>query len=212
MKLKPNHGAILVKYTTKKGEFPYNYINNYNISSNATKNGGINSYELNFENIKISRGRLPPAYFKKIYFIRVYNYLDFFEEKEIDNIIIKNNAILSFRKEITSEEFEDENIKFDISFGVLDKKQFYISIIGAVYYFDSVEYIAYHSDTFRLSQSGELIFEENWIAPLIIVILIFVASVSYIVIRFIQKRNAKRKKVQDLINDNVLVNETEKKK
>ena len=212
MKLKPNHGAILVKYTTKKGEFPYNYINNYNISSNASKNGGLNSYELNFENIKISRGRLPPAYFKKIYFIRVYNYLDFFEEKEIDNIIIKNNAILSFRKEITSEEFEDENIKFDISFGVLDKKQFYISIIGAVYYFDSVEYIAYHSDTFRLSQSGELIFEENWIAPLIIVILIFVASVSYIVIRFIQKRNAKRKKVQDLINDNVLVNETEKKK
>ena len=206
MKLQPNYGSILVRYTTRKSEYPYYQLTNNTllINNSQTQNEGINSYELNFKSIDIMSDKFPRSDFKIIYFIRVYNFLDFFEDNEIDNIIIKNNAIKSFRKEMPSDtelKSELDIIKFDISFGDLEKKQFYINLIAACYYFDNVEYIAYHSNTIRLSQLNDTVFSEVWIAPLVIIILIFLASVSFIVITFMKKRKSKNKKVQDLLND-----------
>ena len=206
MKLKPNHGSILVRYTTRKSQYPYYELTNNTLTSNQsqTQNEGINSYELNFKSIDVMRDKFPSSDFKIIYFIRVYNFLDFFKDEEIDNIIIKNNAIKSFRKGMPSEtalNSELDIIKFDISFGYLEKKQFYINLIAACYYFDNVEYIAYHSSTIRLSQLNDTVFNEVWIVPLVIIIMIFVASVSFIVITFMRKRKSKNKKVQDLLND-----------
>ena len=201
MRLLPNHGTIFVKYTTtkKNDEHPRFSIHNDSFDSDISKGEGENSYFVDLEIIKKSNSL---SNFKIVYFIRVYDFLDFFEDKDINNILIKRNAIVSFRKELNEEELSLNRIKIDVTFGNLKKQQFYINVIGAAYHYDNVEYFAYHSNTFRLSQIEENNFNENWIIPLVIIILIFIASVTYIIINFIQKRKQKKQKIQDMmIND-----------
>ena len=137
-----------------------------------------------FTNIELNDQRDNSASFletiKKVYFVRVYDFLDFYEDKEINNIIIWKNAILSYRKELTEEELNLKRIVFNVTIDTsnLDDRQYYISVIGAAYINDNVEYFSYDSPTFKVSHVKKKDFEIKWVIPLSIIIFIFVVSLG----------------------------------
>ena len=92
------------------------------------------------------------------------------------------------------------------------KRQYYINIICEVTFNESVEYFVFNSKTFRLSQEEKRGFEENWISPLVVVIVIFVASVGYIIFNLIRKRkqNKKNSNIKVLTSTDAEINKTEK--
>ena len=215
MKLEPSFGSIFVRFMTKKEDLTTFKIASYDFnSSGVEKSDVIYNYNIIHDNLKIIPKSNTTVFtkFKKTYFIRVFNYLDFFENDEINNILIKKNALISYRKELNKEQFENNFIYYELSFDNLIKRQYYINIICEVTFNESVEYFVFNSKTFRLSQEEKRGFEENWISPLVVVIVIFVASVGYIIFNLIRKRkqNKKNSNIKVLTSTDAEINKTEK--
>ena len=104
-------------------------------------------------------------------------------------------AFKSFRKEVQFKDLKATDIKEEFTFGSdLGKmqQQYYINVIGEVTFNESIEYFAYESQTFRIDLIEEKAFEENWTYPLVIIILIFVASSAYIAFVYIKRRKDKK--------------------
>ena len=216
MSIEPNFGTIFVRYTTKRVIFTHfelwsDFIDKIEIDQET------NYFRLIHENIKIRKGgrEFNMSSFKIAYYYRVYDYLDFYEDRDINNILNKLNAKYSFRKELKQEQIDsDGNITTEIKFGRdLEKKQFYINIIGEVTYNGSVEYFSYASTTFRLSQIDPTSFEEKWIYTLVGIIVIFVATIIYIIIKLIQNRKNKKAKINGNLSEvQKLVNKSDNNK
>ena len=183
-----NSTTIFVRYT----EYPYFELSNSTIDKfeKDEKNNVNNTYELKFKKIKLvndERKNISSSLKKNIkieYFIRIFDYLLFYDDKEINNILVKENALVSFRREFNETDLNsDEELDFNITFGELKIRQY--------------KY-----------------FEENWIIALVVIILIFVASFVYILIMCIKgRKNKKVKIVKELKNekDENIIKKEEKK-
>ena len=63
-----------------------------------------------------------------------------------------------------------------------------VSIIGEVLYNDTVEYFSYNYTTFSYKRDKIIEFDEVWIAPLIIVLVILVAIFIYLILHSIKNQ------------------------
>ena len=200
--------TIFIKFSTMKSNIP-----NYDLWSNTiikeTINKNDNKYKLTYQNIKIYEDYINLSLFRITYYIRAYDYLLFYEDKDINNILNSKTAFKSFRKEVQFKDLKATDIKEEFTFGSdlgKMKQQYYINVIGEVTFNESIEYFAYESQTFRIDLIEEKAFEENWTYPLVIIILIFVASSAYIAFVYIKRRKDKKNKKNKDLNEVSLVN------
>ena len=143
------------------------------------------------------------------YFIRVFNYLDFLDNKEIDNILIKKNALLSYRKELLKDEKYEPKINYKVNFGQLEKKKYYINIIGAAELNHSVEYFAFKSNVFEIKDNEEESVK-IWVIIVAVVGGLILIAATFIIIIMIKKRKPKKKEnVQIISSSDIVVNLTE---
>ena len=210
MKLQPSNGTILLKYSTKKNDSYNFYIKDTSFESTQIKEEeNINSFTISHDNLVI-----PPIYNNSIdyikitFFIRLFNYLDFKEGKEIDNILIKNNALASYRKELSNEEKNNNQVNYTINFRRLEKKRYYINIIGAVSLNDSIEYFAFKSNDFEIMQKENGKPDKNWIIYASIGAgVVLIAVVIIIIIIVIKKRKAKKNDdIQMISGSDIVIN------
>ena len=206
MKIPQNStGNILVKYTTIKNtvsSYPYFALNNNSIDF-LDKKDDNNTFELTIHNIeKKLTGYLD---FNLSYFIRLYSYLDFYNDTDVENILTKPTDMQSYKLDINNSKFLDKTIKHNISFGKLETKMYYISVIASVSYNDNVEYFAFKPHKFKRKASNEMSFEKNWVAPLVILIFLFIIIVSYIVYKIIESIKNK-KSIQRRVTTDILIN------
>ena len=213
MKLGPSLDSIFLKYSTKKNEdFNFSLLDP-NFNSTQIKEGeetNNNSFEISHYNISI-----PPKftdYMDNInitYFIRVFNYLDFLDNKEIDNILIKKNALVSYRRELSKVEKEKQILNYKVNFGHLEKKKYYINIIGAAELNHSVEYFAFKSNVFEIKDNEEESVK-IWVILVAVVGGLILIAATFIIIIMIKKRKSKKKEnVQIISSSDIVVNLTE---
>ena len=189
---------IFIRYISKKNMGPKFNINKTNIDVDKLDEK-TNYYLIRHNNISIIKNddSIRDSDLKIIYYIRIYDYLDFFKDNDAFSIINKPTKIESFRKEFHRENFTAPNITYNISFNNLDTKMFYVSIIGSVIYKNTIEYFAFEPKTFKIKKPESIDFEKNWITPLVIIILIFVFLISYITYKCIEKRKQKPSQIND---------------
>ena len=191
-----NNNNLLIKYLSKKEECVY-----FNLSNNTIYEKKIfednNTFILSHKNIKLNNNINSPGEYKITYFIRLYDYLAFFTDDEINNIMIKIKPYMSFRKELNQTELTYDIIDYTVSFGDIEKKQYYISVIGEVSYNDTVEYFAFENVNFRIPQTRQIDYDETFTVTLIIFILIMVAIIAYITLKIIFKIKNKKKNNND---------------
>ena len=213
MKLGPSQDSIFLKYSTKKNEdFNFSLLDP-NFNSTQIKEGeetNNNSFEISHYNISI-----PPKftdYMDNInitYFIRVFNYLDFLDNKEIDNILIKKNALVSYRRELSKVEKGKQILNYKVNFGHLEKKKYYINIIGAAELNHSVEYFAFKSNVFEIKDNEEESIK-IWVILVAVVGGLILIAATFIIIIMIKKRKPKKKEnVQIISSSDIVVNLTE---
>ena len=104
---------------------------------------------------------------------------------------------MSFRKKLNQTELTYDIIDYTVSFGDIEKKQYYISVIGEVSYNDTVEYFAFENVNFRIPQTRQIDYDETFTVTLIIFILIMVAIIAYITLKIIFKIKNKKKNNND---------------
>jgi len=195
--------TVLVKYTTriKENEFPYFTITDINIKNevNSDKENKENKND-NETTVKLIQNNITTNYSYNdtflTYFVRLYDYLRFYEE-EMYSILVRSNGNMSFRMDWGKTPYNDKSndtFNYTVNFGHIKKGTYFINVIGEVTFEDSVEYLSYNYTKFRLNTTVETKFEQNWIIPLVLVLLMFCVIVAYIIYYNVKK--CKQKKTQ----------------
>ena len=208
--LKPNTSVtIFVKYTTKKDEsdFPNFSLENRTIEKEDPENNKT-SYNLTQDNIKPESNPENIPY-ELSYFIRLYNYLKFNNDTEIDSIIVRANGNMTFRMDCNDTKAEQNQINYFVNFtDKIPNETYFISVIGQAKFKNSVEYFSYLPIKIRLTNIAPSYFEKNWIIPLVFVLLMFCAIAGYIIYVNIKEYKQKKNKKKEGVAD-ILINEEE---
>ena len=182
---------IFIRHSIYKNNITKFILTNNKIPDPTPLNDKNNSFYIEHQNIK-SDGSV--SNYTINYLIRLYDSLDHFYDEEIDNIYKGVKLLYSYRKELNETELKQDKVKYDLIFDNLNNGEFSISIIGEVIYNDTVEYFSYHYATFHVKPPKDIEFDEVWIAPLVIVLVILVGIFLYLVHNYIQ---SKKKKIAD---------------
>ena len=204
--------TIFVKYITKKApnDFPNFALKDSNIETDP-EDKKYTSYKLTQRNI------MPTNNYNNInydlsYYVRLYEYLKFFKDREIDNIIVRANGIISFRVDLDKSEAEKEEFTYEVNFpNTLKNETYFINVIGAAKYKDSVEYFSYKFIKMRLVDKKDTEFNKNWIIPLVFVLIMFCAFVAYIIYINIKEYKQNKGKKKEGVTD-ILINDGDKEK
>ena len=204
--------TIFVKYITKKApdDFPNFALKDSNIETDP-EDKKYTSYKLTQRNI------MPTNNYNNInydlsYYVRLYEYLKFFKDREIDNIIVRANGIISFRVDLDKSEAEKEEFTYEVNFpNTLKNETYFINVIGAAKYKDSVEYFSYKFIKMRLVDKKDTEFNKNWIIPLVFVLIMFCAFVAYIIYINIKEYKQNKGKKKEGVAD-ILINDGDKEK
>ena len=222
MAIEPNLGTIFIKFTSRKEKYPYFELTNNTVIFNKT-NEEENTFRIKHEKIKIIKGvndtnnAIDMSVINISYYIRVYDYYENYKEKDINNILYKSNAIMSFRKEINTDDVNSSFVEYELSLGnSLAQKSFYINIIAEAVFNGTVEYFSYKSNIFIYKPPSEKEEESEtniwiYIIPAIAVVLLAcIGIIIYICIRRKKRKNEININVKDLNDVDVLINKSEK--
>jgi len=206
-------GKILLKNTpinNDKLDFILNdyiaYINKSKIKKNDTDNHThINeennnesndsyTFHISHHNLKIgNNNNANISNYKVTYIIRLFDYLDYYDDDEIENILFYNESLskMSFRKELNESEKNEDIIEYYIYLGELEKNvQYYLSIIGEVSYNDTVEYFSFKSiGDLRIIEQKIFEFDNSWVFVLVSLIIILIILIAYLVRIYIKNKN-----------------------
>ena len=212
IKINPiTNGSLIIKYTSKRNSYPNFDIYN-DILEKEWPDESVNLFTLKYQNIDTTtnnkEAKKGPNY-KISYIIRIYDYLNFYEDNEVESIMIKQNALKVFRKDLPDDKFNETTLDYKIDFGTLEKKKYYINVLASASYNNSVEYFSYKQLDFRISQVEETNFDQSWAAPLVIVLILFVSLATYMVYKIIKE--IREKKVENQSNDLMAKEEKESK-
>ena len=185
IKLNDTKGNILLKYTTKKDNNRF-YLTDEEIKYTLIdESKGI--FKINYDNIKNTNSSINN--YKLSYMFVLYDWLEFYDNKEIVNILVNVTDNITLRKELTDEDKLKDKLEYVVEFGNLPYAEFCICVIGEVYYNDNIEYFTYKFDTYLKKKPKHIEFDKNWVYPLIIVVLIFVVVVFFLIRAYIKRRN-----------------------
>ena len=119
-------------------------------------------------------------------------------DNEVNNLLGAIYSYNTYRKELTEDEINLGIITYDIKFSDLDFGEYRSSIIAEVYYNESFEYFFYGLKKCDKENNKTIKFDSSWIAPLVIVILIFILLVAYLIKAYInQKKEIKTNNSED---------------
>ena len=185
IKLNDTKGNILLKYTTKKDNYGFSLENDGIQCTLIDEDKGL--FKINYDNIKNNNNSINN--YKVSYMIALYDWLEFYDYKEIVNILVNVTDNITLRKELTDDEKLLDKLEYNIEFGNLSYAEFCICIIGEIYYNDNIEYFTYDFDTYIKKKPKKIEFDEYWIYPLVIIVLIFLVVVLFLIRALIKRRN-----------------------
>ena len=180
-------GTILLKYIVKKED-----ITQYNIKTNDVIWNKIdnhtNTFKLSHPNIMVNNTNTNNnnCIYKVNYLIRLYNKFSFENNNKPKNILIEEEPILSFRKELNENELKNDIVEYEVNFGELIRSNYYISILGEVINDSNVEYFAYNCIEFSVKNVlKENNFDYTWIIIIIILILALIFIIYFLIKEYI---------------------------
>lgn len=188
---------ILLKYMVKREN-----ITSFNIKKTDIIVSQLNdeTYSLLHDNILPENANINGNY-KISYFIRLYSAFDFNKNEEPKNILVEEEHILSFKKELNDNELNNETISYEVNFGKLKRNKYFISVLGEVVNDTNVEYFAYNYSEFSIKNIiNEPKFDYTWIIIIFILFSIFIFGAYYIIKKCIQIKNESRGKY-NIINN-----------
>jgi hypothetical protein len=199
---------ILVKYTTKIKDDEFiicNESNTVNVYPPKYQND-TKSISVSFNNIKNNNNDTKLSY-NIIYSIIFYNTLDFYDDKEINNIFANTTPSIIFKKELNENETSNDKLNYSLQleqFSHLPLGEYCISVIGEVYYDENVEFYNYDYSTFIFQKErAAALFDKFWVLPLCLLIVIFLIIVVYLIIAY---RNMKKRKEEPISQGKYLLN------
>ena len=180
-------GNILLKYITRK-----NIITQFNLVDNnitLEKIDGEN-YSFYLKHFNIKNENKNYSNYKLNYLIRIYNYFSFERGVEPRNILVEEEPLMSFRKELNEKEMENETINYKINFGKLKKSKYYISILGEVINDNNIEYFSYNNFQFIVKTfEKEFNFDFTWLIIIMILLFTLIFTTFFLVKVIIKIRN-----------------------
>ena len=180
-------GTLLIKYITRKKNITKYNINKSNIEWTKI-NKDIYTFKFNHSNILFEN----ESNYKLNYLIRLYSSFSFENNKKPENILIIEEPIFSFRKELTEKESKNNTIEYFVNFGNLTQGKYYINILGEIIDDTNVEYYAYNYIEFTVKKhSGEVSFDFTWIIIIFIILFMFVFVIYFLVKVAINMKNIK---------------------
>ena len=190
LKIEKPDSRFFLKYTIKKENQTEFYLDKITLDPKEI-NKDKNIYKITFNNIKINKDNIEN--YNISYLIRLYDYLDYLENDEINNIYISIEPIKAVRKELNDIEKKENQISYDFDCGKeLSYGDYSISVLGEVYYNDNVEYFAYNLSKFSVRNEKPKKFDETWFAPLIFVIVVFLVISFFIIKHCINSKKEKK--------------------
>ena len=206
--------TALIKYTTRqnKEDFPIFNISNATIipiikDQNEEGNNNETKVILSYPQIDGNNAKD-----KNIsYFVRLYDYLQFFNDTDVDSILIDINSNKSFRRDCDKSHICEYHLNYTANFGYIKRLTYFISVIGEVTFNGSAEYLSYEPIQFRLDNTEDYKFEQKWIIPLVLILLIFCVIVSYGIYKNIKEYKEKKAKNKENKAD-ILINDGDKEK
>ena len=204
-------GTILLKYIAKKED-----ITQYNIKTNDVIWNKIdnhtNTFKLSHPNIMVNNTNTNNnnCIYKVNYLIRLYNKFSFENDIKPKNILIEEEPILSFRKELNENELKNDIVEYEVNFGELIISDYYISVLGEVINDSNVEYFAYNYIEFSVRNVlKENNFDYTWIIIIIILIIALIFIIYFLIKEYNNMKNGNNKnninnsKKERLINRNI---------
>ena len=198
-------GTILLKYIAKKED-----ITQYNIKTNDVIWNKIdnhtNTFKLSHPNIMVNNTNTNNnnCIYKVNYLIRLYNKFSFENDIKPKNILIEEEPILSFRKELNENELKNDIVEYEVNFGELIISDYYISVLGEVINDSNVEYFAYNYIEFSVRNVlKENNFDYTWIIIIIILIIALIFIIYFLIKEYNNMKNGNNK---NNINNERLIN------
>ena len=176
---------ILIRHSIQKNNRSKFNLTFNNITLNPNDQKKNNSFSLVYYNIKCVDNYTD---YKINYIIRIYDFLDHYYDEEINNINTDVRLLCIFRKELNESEIKNDIISQNMEINTKLNDVSTVSIIGEVLYNDTVEYFSYNYTTFSYKRDKIIEFDEVWIAPLIIVLVILVAIFIYLILHSIKNQ------------------------
>ena len=176
---------ILIRHSIQKNNRSKFNLTFNNITLNPNDQKKNNSFSLVYYNIKCVDNYTD---YKINYIIRIYDFLDHYYDEEINNINTDVRLLCIFRKELNESEIKNDIISHNMEINTKLNDVSTVSIIGEVLYNDTVEYFSYNYTTFSYKRDKIIEFDEVWIAPLIIVLVILVAIFIYLILHSIKNQ------------------------
>ena len=192
---KDNIGTILLKYCTKKDQInQFKLINNdiflEKIGNDNDNNNNNYNFKLNHSNI-INENKLNYNY-NLSYLIRLYNSFSFEGNNEPKNILVEEEPVFCFRKELNELELKKDSIEYEINFGKLIKSKYYISILGEIVNDSNIEYFAYnYIDFIAKGIKNEIKFDYTWIIIILILLSMLIFVIYFLIKVCINMKNNK---------------------
>ena len=183
---------ILLKYETKTFNSKSFIESNYTVDINSVDQEFNSTFIITFNNIYNILNDNKTNY-KITYIILLYNYLYFEKDNEINDILATIKTDNFFRKQLSENEFENETLEYEITFGNKSYGEYSIKCLAEVSYNDSIEYFSYIYDSFTYYPIKPISFDSTWIIILIFILLVFIILILYLVKAFIENKKEKRK-------------------
>ena len=179
--------TILLKYIAKKDDTIQYNLKNTDVKWEKYDN---NTYKLSHSNIKPHIDL--NSNYKINYLIRLYNIFSFEGNNKPKNILVEEEPLMSFRKELNEKEMKNDTIEYVINFGQLIRSNYFISIIGEAINESNVEYFAYKYIEFSVRpviSNNDNSFDYSWIFIIVILLLMLTFVIVFLIRVYINIKN-----------------------
>ena len=182
-----NLGTLFLKYIFRKDNQTQFNLKKSNI--NLTKIDNDN-YIFNISHLNI---RSEKKYnYNLSYIIRLYNSFNFENNRKPRNILIEEEPILSFRKELNEEELRQNSTNYIVKLGELLPNKYYISILGEAINDGIVDYFLYNYIEFDVKlMIADTKFDFTWLIIFFILLFTFIFATYFLIKVFIFMKNNK---------------------